>query len=128
VLGPVDRAGLEVAYVTSSGATVTRKAAWTASLLVEPGRRILLANTLGTYAAMADATYSGGLAATRGAIVLRPAGGPPPHAVCWGRAPSPFVGGTGAPSPAARKCLEAPPLGTPQTRRMRDVPRAHGGG
>ena len=71
---PVDLAGLEVAYVTSSGATVTRKAAWTASLLVEPGRRVLLANALGIYAAAADATYSGGLAATGGSIVLRPCG------------------------------------------------------
>ena len=103
---PVDLAGLEVAYVTSSGATVTRKAAWTASLLVEPGRRILLANTLGTYAAMADATYSGGLAATGGSIVLRPIGGLPVDAVGWGDALSSFVEGTAAPAPAAGTSIE----------------------
>ena len=98
---PVDLAGLEVVYVTSSGATVTRKAAWTASLLVEPGRRVLLANALGIYAAMADATYSGGLAATGGSIVLRPAGGLPVDAVGWGDALNSFVEGTAAPAPAA---------------------------
>ena len=43
----VDLAGLEVAYVTSSGATVTRKVAWTGSLPVEPHRHVLLANALG---------------------------------------------------------------------------------
>jgi hypothetical protein len=60
---PVDLAGHELAYVTSSGATVTRKWAWTSSLLVEPGRHVLVANALGIHAAAADATYSGGLAA-----------------------------------------------------------------
>ena len=103
---PVDLAGLEVAYVTSSGATVTRKAAWTVSLLVEPGRRVLLANALGIYAAVADATYSGGLAATGGSIVLRPAGGLPVDAVGWGDALNAFVEGTAAPAPAAGRSIE----------------------
>ena len=103
---PVDLAGLEVAYVTSSGATVTRKVAWTASLLVEPGRRVLLANALGVYAAAADATYSGGLAATGGSIVLRPAGGVPVDAVGWGDALNSFVEGAAAPAPAAGRSIE----------------------
>src|SRR5262245_60524158 len=42
---PLDLAGLEVAYVTSSGATVTRKASWTAPLLVQPGQHVLIANS-----------------------------------------------------------------------------------
>src|SRR3954453_16730737 len=39
--GPVDLAGLEVAYVTSSGSTVTRKASWTVSTILDPGRHLL---------------------------------------------------------------------------------------
>ena len=35
---PVDLAGLEVVYATSSGSTVTRKATWTASTVLEPGQ------------------------------------------------------------------------------------------
>ena len=34
----VDLAGIEVVYVTSSGGTITRKATWTASQLLDPGR------------------------------------------------------------------------------------------
>ena len=102
----MDLAGLEVAYATSSGATVTRKAAWTASLVVAPGRHVLLANALGIFAAGADATYSGGLAATGGALVLRPTGGQPVDAVGWGDAVNAFVEGTAAPAPAAGRSIE----------------------
>jgi len=78
-MGPtsVDLAGLEIVYVTSTGGTVTRKAAWTEPLLLEPGRHIVVANTTGAYAIVADLTYSGGFAATGGAIVLRVIGGAP---------------------------------------------------
>ena len=100
---PVDLAGLEVVYATSSGATVTRKAAWTASLLVEPGRRVLLANALGIYAAVADATYSGGLAATGGSIVLRPAGGTPDRCRWLGRCPELVRGGYGCACASGRR-------------------------
>src|SRR5688572_24307830 len=58
----VDLAGLEVAYVTSSGSTITRKQSWSASLLLAPGAHLLLANASGIYAAIADGTYSGGFA------------------------------------------------------------------
>jgi hypothetical protein len=70
---PVDLTGLEVVYATSSGSTVTRKATWTAATTLDPGRRILLANAAGVYATVADATYSGGFAATgvRGAAGRR---------------------------------------------------------
>ena len=40
----VDLAGLEVAYVTSTGGTVTRKASWALPTVLEPGRRLLVAN------------------------------------------------------------------------------------
>ena len=71
----IDLAGQEVVYVTSTGGTVTRKATWATTTLLEPGRHLLLANTSGVFAAMADATYSGGLAATGGTILVRPVGG-----------------------------------------------------
>lgn len=72
---PIDLTGFEVVYATSSGSTVTRKATWVSSLVLEPGRRILLANASGLFAAVADSTYSGGFAATGGALGLRVVGG-----------------------------------------------------
>ena len=78
----LDLAGLEIAYVTSSGSTVTRKASWSTPLALESGRHLLIANASGIYAAFADATYTGGFAATGGAIV-RPIGAPV-DAVAWG--------------------------------------------
>ena len=107
----VDLAGLEVAYVTSSGSTVTRKASWTTALLLDPGRHLLVANASGTFAASADASYSGGFAATGGAIVLRPIGGQPIDAVAWGDATSGFVEGAAAPAPVAGSSIERRPGG-----------------
>ena len=107
----LDLAGLEVAYVTSSGSTVTRKASWTTALLIDPGRHLLVANASGTFAATADASYSGGFAATGGAIVLRPIGGQPIDAVAWGDATSGFVEGAAAPVPVAGSSIERRPGG-----------------
>ncbi len=106
--GPLDLAGLEVAYVTSSGATVTRKVSWTAARIVEPGQHVLLANAAGVFAASADATYSGGIAATGGALVLRPTGGTAIDAVGWGDAVNAFVEGTGGTRAAGRVVHRAP--------------------
>ena len=92
-----DLAGLEVAYVTSSGATVTRKTSWTTTRIVGPGQRVLIANSAGIFAGAADATYSGGIAATGGSLVLRPTGGTPIDAVGWGDAVNTFVEGTARP-------------------------------
>ena len=92
----VDLGGLELVYVTSTGGTITRKATWTSPTLLEPGRRVLAANSAGIYAAIADSSYSGGLAATGGAMVLRVVGGTPIDAVGWGDAVNPFVEGTAA--------------------------------
>ena len=63
-LTAVDLNGLEVVYVTSTGGTITRKASWTTSTMLAPGRHLLIANTSGIFAGAADATYSGGFAAT----------------------------------------------------------------
>ena len=44
---PIDLQGLEVVYATSTGSTVTRKATWTVATILDPGRRILIANAAG---------------------------------------------------------------------------------
>jgi outer membrane biosynthesis protein TonB len=108
---PLDLAGHEIVYASASGATVTRKAAWSGPLVVEPGRHVLIANSLGIFAAAADATYSGGLAATGGAIALRQVGGPVVDAVGWGDATSAFVEGGAAPAPPAGSSIERRPGG-----------------
>jgi hypothetical protein len=108
---PVDLAGLELVYATSTGSTVTRKASWSTSLLLGTGRHLLVANTSGIYAALADATYSGGFAATGGAIVLRAIGGAPVDAVGWGDATNAFVEGSAIAAPAANSSVERKPGG-----------------
>ncbi len=106
---PADLAGLEVVYATSSGATVTKKAAWTDSLILLPGQHLLLANSAGTYASIADGVYTTGLAATGGAIVLRQTGGAVVDAVGWGDATNAFVEGSAAVAPAAGQSIERLP-------------------
>ncbi len=108
----VDLAGLEIVYVTSSGGTVTRKAAWTAPTPLDPGRHLLIANGLGAYVSVADATYSGGFAATGGTIVLRTVDGAPIDAVGWGDATNTFVEGSPMAAPPAGSSLERRPGGT----------------
>src|SRR6478752_5686963 len=97
----VDLVGLEVVYATSTGSTVTRKGTWTVATILGPGQRLLLANAAGVQASIADATYSGGFAATGGAIALRVVGGAVVDGVGWGDATNPFVEGTVAPAPPA---------------------------
>ncbi len=109
--GAVDLAGLEVVYATSSGSTVTRKATWEVSTLLEPGRRVLLANAAGSYAPLADATYAGGFAATGGALALRVVSGTVVDAVGWGDAANAFVEGAAAVAPPAGSSLERAPGG-----------------
>jgi uncharacterized protein YdeI (BOF family) len=107
----IDVAGLEVAYVTSTGGTVTRKATWPTTTLLEPGRHLLIANSTGVFGAQADATYSGGFAATGGALVVRPIGGQPIDAVGWGDATSVFIEGSAVLAPAAGSSIERRPGG-----------------
>ncbi len=109
--GAVDLAGLEVVYATSSGSTVTRKATWAASTMLEPGRRVLIANAAGSYASIADLTYTGGFAATGGALALRVVGGTAIDALGWGDATNAFVEGTAAVAPPAGSSLERAPGG-----------------
>jgi uncharacterized protein YdeI (BOF family) len=107
----VDLAGIELVYSTSTGTTVTRKAAWAASVMLEPGRHLLVANTAGIYASLADATYSGGFAATGGAVALRVIGGSVIDAVGWGDATNGFVEGAAMAAPAAGASIERKPGG-----------------
>ena len=106
---PVDLGGLELVYVTASGTTVTRKATWASPAILDPGRRTLVVNGAGVFVSVGDATYTGGLAATGGAMVLRVVGGTPLDAVGWGDAASSFVEGTPAAAPSAGSSLERLP-------------------
>ena len=109
---PVDLLGLEVVYATSTGSTVTRKATWASSFVLDPGRRVLLANGAGVFAAVGDGSYTGGFAATGGAIALRVVGGAVIDAVGWGDATNGFVEGTVASAPPAGSSLERAPGGS----------------
>jgi hypothetical protein len=109
--GPVDLVGLEVVYATSSGSTVTRKATWAGSTVLDPGKRVLIVNGAGSFIALGDVAYSGGFAATGGAIALRVVGGSVVDAVAWGDATNAFVEGTAAPAPPAGSSLERRPGG-----------------
>jgi hypothetical protein len=109
---PVDVSGYELVYATSSGGTVARKAAWTTPTVIGPGRHLLVANVAGVFATIADATYSGGFAATGGTVALRPIGGAVVDAVGWGDASNGFVEGLAAPSPASGSSIERLPGGS----------------
>ena len=108
----VDLAGLELVYVTSTGSTVTRKATWSSVRPLAPGQHLLVANAAGTFAAVGDATYGGGFAATGGVLAIRPIGGTPLDAVGWGDAANAFVEGAAAPAPPAGSSLERRPGGS----------------
>jgi hypothetical protein len=112
-VGPtaIDLAGLEIVYATSSGSTVTRKASWASSTLLGPGRHLFVANAAGVYAGLGDATYSGGFAATGGAIAIRVIGGATIDAIGWGDATNALVEGAPATAPAAGSSLERRPGG-----------------
>src|SRR5436190_3212139 len=107
----VDLVGTELVYITSSGATVTRKQSWPSSRPLAPGQHLLMANSTGAFAPVADGTYSGGLAATGGAIALRLIGGTVIDAVGWGDAANPFVEGSPTAAPTAGSSAERGPGG-----------------
>jgi len=108
---PVDLVGDEVVYVTATGGTITRKATWATAMPLQPGQHLLLANSAGVYAATADATYAGGLAAAGGAVALRAADGSVIDAIAWGTAANGFVEGSAAPAQPAGASLERLPGG-----------------
>jgi len=104
----VDLGGLELVYVTAAGGTVTRKANWEQKIL-KPGASLLLANEAGAFAGLADGTWSGGLAAAGGTIVLRVIGGEVVDSLSWGTAASAWVEGRPGLAPPAGSSLERLP-------------------
>ena len=113
---PLDLGGLELVYASATGGTTTRKALWPSGTLLAPGRHLLIANSAGSFAPTADATYSGGLAGTGGSLFIRPVGGATIDAVGWGDATNGFVEGTATAAPAARQSIERRPGGPGGTR------------
>lgn len=105
--------GLELVYVTASGSTVTRKAAWALGApALEPGHHLLMANEAGIHAPIADLTYASGVAATGGAWALRIQGAATAvDAVGWGAATA-WLETRPAPAPAAGSSLERLPGGS----------------
>ena len=95
-----------------SGSTVTRKATWTVATdpragPADPDRE----RGRGDRARWRTSTYTGGFAATGGAVALRVVGGAPIDAIGWGDATNGFVEGTAAPAPPAGSSLERAPGG-----------------
>lgn len=107
----VDLGGCELVYVTASGATTTRKAAFASPLPLAPGAHLLVANSAGLYGPLADATYTGGLAGDGGSLALRQVGGPVIDALSWGTASNSYNEGAVAPAPPAQSSLERRPGG-----------------
>jgi len=105
--------GLEVVYVTASGATVTRKAAWSAGALGVPaGAHLLIVNGAGAFAGIGDVTYANGMAATGGSVALRMQGAATAiDAVGWGNATSTWLEVRPASAPPAGSSLERLPGG-----------------
>jgi Lamin Tail Domain len=104
--------GLELVYVTATGATITRKAVWGPDAEIEPRGHMLVANEAGLFAGIADATYAGGLAAAGGSMALRPIGAATGlDAVGWGTATSTWLETAPAPAAPAGSSLERLPGG-----------------
>ena len=105
--------GLELVYVSASGATVTRRVGWELGApTVAPGNHLLVANELGAFASIADALYAGGMAATGGSVALRIQGATTAlDAVGWGAAASTWLEGSPAPAPPAGSSIERLPGG-----------------
>ncbi|MGH2402206.1 MAG: lamin tail domain-containing protein, partial [Candidatus Limnocylindria bacterium] len=105
--------GLELVYVTATGATVSRRAAWALGAPeVPPGGHLLIANELGIFASIADALYASGMASTGGSVAIRIQGAAAAiDAVGWGTAAGTWLEGTAAPAPAAGSSIERLPGG-----------------
>ena len=104
---------MELVYVSASGLTVSRRAAWELGAPEVPsGGHVLVANELGIYATVADATYASGMAATGGSVALRIVGAASAiDAVGWGTATSTWLEGSVAVAPPAGSSLERRPGG-----------------
>lgn len=108
---PLD--GLELIYVTASGATISRRAAWGLDAgSIQPHGHLLTANEAGIYAAVADATYASGMASTGGSVAIRIQGATTAiDAVGWGTTTSTWREGAPAAAPAAGSSIERLPGG-----------------
>jgi lamin tail-like protein len=106
--------GLEVIYVTASGGTITRKASWASgSPGVAAGAHVLIANVAGAFAAVADVTYTNGLAATGGSVAIRIIGASAGvDAAGWGNAASTWMESLPAVAPVAGHSIERLPGGS----------------
>ena len=102
--------GLEVIYVTSTGATITRRAAWEVGAPSVPaGGHVLIANASGIYASIADATYASGMAATGGSVAIRILGASTAvDAVGWGTTTSSWREGVAGARSRDRRQHRAP--------------------
>jgi hypothetical protein len=103
--------GLELVYVSASGATLTRRVGWEVGApLLGPGAHLLVANEAGAFAAIADAVYAGGMAATGGSVGLRIQGATTAvDAVGWGDAASAWLEGHPASAPPPGSSIERMP-------------------
>ena len=103
--------GLELIYVSASGATITRRVGWAVGApLLAPGAHLLVANEAGAFAAIADAVYAGGMAATGGSVALRIQGATTAvDAVGWGDATSAWLEGNPASAPPSGSSIERLP-------------------
>ncbi len=110
---PLPLEGLEVIYVTATGATISRRATWPLGApSVPPGGHVLVANASGIYASIADATYASGMAATGGSVAIRILGATTAiDAAGWGNAASTWMEGAPAAAPAAGASIERRPGG-----------------
>lgn len=105
--------GLELVYVTASGATVTRKAIWGPGAQIGAWSHRLVANEAGIFAGIADLTYANGLAASGGSMALRVIGATTSvDAVGWGIATNAWREDAVAPAPSAGSSLERLPGGS----------------
>ena len=106
--------GLELVYVSASGATLTRRVGWAEGApLLGPGAHLLIANEAGAFAAIADAAYAGGMAATGGSVALRIQGATTAvDSVGWGDATSAWLEAHPASAPPPGSSIERLPGGS----------------
>lgn len=109
--GTLPLAGIELVYVSASGATISRRAAWESGS-VPPYAHLLVANESGIFATVADARYSSGMSGSGGSVALRGSGEETAiDAVGWGSAANDWMEGNAADAPASGSSIERLPGG-----------------
>ncbi|HEY6607753.1 MAG TPA: hypothetical protein VI277_01015 [Candidatus Limnocylindria bacterium] len=111
--GPLPLEGLEVIYVSASGVTTSRRAAWELGAPEVPaGGHVLVANQAGLFAPIADFTYASGMAATGGSVAIRILGATTPiDAAGWGSATGAWLEAVPAVAPGIAASIERLPGG-----------------